>query len=76
MNSPGRGFSLPIFPESSTSQMGSLEALVRLDPLEPAEKKHCSIDTQSALIPTAFFASRKTLFDFSLLSRLNDQLHK
>lgn len=76
MNSRGRGFSLPIFPESNTSQMGSLEALVRLDPLEPAEKKHCYIDTQSVLIPTAFFDSRKSLFDFSLLSRLSDQLHK
>lgn len=76
MNSPRRGFSLPIFLESSSSQMGSLEALLRLDPLEPAEKKCCSIDTQSALIPTAFFACRKTFFDFSLLSRLNDQLNK
>lgn len=77
INSPSRGFSVPMFPESSTTQIGSLEAVLRLDPLEPAEKKKCCyIDTQSALIPSAFFPCKKTFFDFSLLSRLNDQLNK
>lgn len=43
-----------------------------------AKKKYyyISIDTQSALIPITFLACRKTSFDFSLLSKLNDQLNK
>lgn len=40
------------------------------------EKKCYYIDTQSTLIPNAFFPCKKTFFDFSLLSRLNDQLNK